>query len=135
MPEILDAYRGACDDAGREPGEILLQVGFSWARDDDEALEGGRVWKGTQPPKFYRDDWHDPKAMFEHAESQMTDEEYKQAFIISSDPDVHVERIREVERLGATTVVLVNGSGTDPHAAIGTYAESVLPALRGVPAA
>jgi coenzyme F420-dependent glucose-6-phosphate dehydrogenase len=132
VPEIVDAYRGACDDTGREPGEILLQAGFSWAPDDDDALEGARVWKGTQPPEFYRDDWHDPKAMFEHAESQVSDEEYREASIISSDPEVHVERIREVERLGATTVVLMNGSGADPHAAIGTYATSVLPALRGV---
>src|SRR5205085_12617858 len=43
-PEIIDAYRGAADDAGREPGEIVLQTGFSWARDEDAALEGVRVW-------------------------------------------------------------------------------------------
>src|SRR3954468_21665300 len=40
VPEIVDAYRGAAEDAGREPGPVLLQTGFSWAEDDDAALEG-----------------------------------------------------------------------------------------------
>jgi coenzyme F420-dependent glucose-6-phosphate dehydrogenase len=130
-PEVIDAYRAACDDAGREPGEILLQVGMSWAEDDDRALEGARVWKGAQPGEFYRDDWHDPRAMYEEGERQVSDEQLKEAMIISSDPEVHVERIREVEKLGATIVAIMNNSGADPHAAIGVYGDTILPALRG----
>jgi coenzyme F420-dependent glucose-6-phosphate dehydrogenase len=130
-PGVIDAYRSACEDAGKEPGEIVLQVQFSWAEDDDSALEGARVWKSAQPPEFYTDDWHDPKAMYEHAEEQVSDEELKEALIISSDPEVHADRVREVERLGASIVVLMNNSGADPHGAIRVYRESVLPALRG----
>jgi len=131
VPEILDAYKGAAEDAGRDTGEILLQVGMSWARDDDAALEGARVWKGAQPDEYYTDDWHDPQKMYEHGEEVVSDDELRQAFIISSDPEVHVERIREVEEMGATTVVVMNNSGADPHGAIRTYAEHVLPALKG----
>jgi coenzyme F420-dependent glucose-6-phosphate dehydrogenase len=131
-PEVIDAYRAAADDAGREAGEVLLQIGFSWAPDDDAALEGARVWKGAQPDEFYRDDWHDPRAMYEEGERQISDEDLKQSFIISSDPEVHVERIREVVQLGATIVVAMNNSGRDPHGAIRVYGEHVLPALRGV---
>lgn len=130
-PKVIDAYRSACADAGREPGEILLQVGFSWARDDDEALEGARVWKGAQPAEFYRDDWHDPKRMYEEGERQVSDDDLRKAFIVSSDPKVHAERIREVEQLGATIVVAMNNSGADPHGAIEVYREHVLSALRG----
>lgn len=50
--------------------------------------------------------------------------------MISSDADLHAERVREVEEMGATIVVLMNNSGADPHAAIRTYGEKVLPALR-----
>lgn len=128
-PEILDAYRGAAEDAGREPGEIVLQAAFSWAEDDDAALEGCRVWKGAQPKEFYRDDWHDPAAMYEEGERQTSDEDLKEALIIASDPDAHVERIREVEEMGATVVALMNNSGADPLAAIETYKSSVLPRL------
>jgi len=130
-PEVIEAYTSAAEGAGKEPGEILLQVGFSWAQDDDAALEGARVWKGAQPDEFYTDDWHEPKAMYEHGEEQISDDDLKESFIISSDPDTHVERIREVEQLGATTVVLMNNSGADPHRAIQVYKDRILPALRG----
>jgi hypothetical protein len=42
-----------------------------------------------------------------------------------------VDRIHEIERLGATIVVLANNSGADPRGAIATYGEHVLPQLRG----
>ena len=129
-PEVIDAYRGAAQDAGREPGEILLQIGMSWAQDDAAALEGARVWKGAQPDEYYTDDWHEPQKMYEHGEEEISDDDLKEAFAISSDPEVHVERIREVEQMGATTVVVMNNSGADPHAAIRVYGEQVLPALR-----
>jgi len=131
-PKVIDAYRSACDDAGKEPGEIVLQAQFSWAEDEDAALEGARVWKGAQPDEFYTEEWHDPKRMYEHGEKQVSDEDLKKALIISSDPEVHAERIREVEGLGTTTVALMNCSGADPHGAIGVYGERVLPTLRAV---
>jgi coenzyme F420-dependent glucose-6-phosphate dehydrogenase len=132
-PEILDAYRGAAEDAGREPGEVVLQAAFSWADDDDAAFEGARVWKGAQPKEFYRDDWHDPGAMQEHAEKQISDDALRDAMIISADPEVHCERIREVERMGATVVALMNNSGADPLAAVELYGRSVLPKLSREP--
>jgi coenzyme F420-dependent glucose-6-phosphate dehydrogenase len=130
-PELIGAYRSACDDAGREPGEIILQTGFSWAEDHDAALDGARVWKATQPEEFFTDDWHDPRAMFEKADREVSDDEFMQSYIVSSDPDHHVERIREVEVLGATVVCLQNGSGAEPLGALRTYGEHVLPALKG----
>jgi coenzyme F420-dependent glucose-6-phosphate dehydrogenase len=133
-PDVIDAYRGACDDAGKEPGEIVLQAQFSWAEDDEAALEGAMGWKGAQPDEFYTDDWHHPRKMFEEGERQISDDDLKEALIISSDPEVHVDRIREAERLGATTMALMNCSGADPHAAVGFYGEKVLPALAKAPA-
>ena len=129
VPELIDAYRGAAEDAGHQPGEIVLQAAFSWAEDDDAALEGARVWKGAQPKEFYTEDWHDPAAMYAHGEAKVSDEELREGMIIASDPERHAERIREVERMGATTVALMNNSGADPDRAIEVYAESVLPKL------
>jgi coenzyme F420-dependent glucose-6-phosphate dehydrogenase len=130
-PEVIEAYKAACDDAGKEPGEVILQTGFSWAEDDDAALEACRVWKGAQPDEYYTDDWHIPEEMYRHGEEQISDEEFKEAYIVSSDPQVHVERIRAVEQMGPTVVCLQNASGADPHAALRVYGEKVLPALRG----
>src|SRR5436853_552424 len=81
---------------------------FSWASDDEAALEGARVWKGAQPEEFYTEDWHDPRAMYEHAAAQVSDDDLEEKLIVSSDPDEHAERIRAVEQLGATAVCLMN---------------------------
>jgi coenzyme F420-dependent glucose-6-phosphate dehydrogenase len=130
-PKVIEAYKEACHDAGKEPGEIILQTGFSYAEDDDAALEACRVWKGAQPDDHYTADWHIPAEMYKHGEEEMSDEEFKEAYIVGSDPDLHVERIRQVEQMGATVVCLQNASGVDPHAAFGFFGEKVLPALRG----
>jgi coenzyme F420-dependent glucose-6-phosphate dehydrogenase len=130
-PDLIEIYRREREAAGKELGEIILQAGFSWAEDDDAALKGARVWKATQPEEYFTDDWHDPREMYAKAEREVSDEEFKQSYIIGSDPELHLERIREVESLGATIVCLQNGSGADPIGALRTYAEQVLPALKG----
>ena len=60
----------------------------------------------------------------------MSDSTFTKQIIASSDPDKHVKRIRLIQKLGATTIVLMNVSGNDPHAALRVYGESVLPQLR-----
>lgn len=42
---------------------------------------------------------------------------------------MHADRIRDAEKLGATTMALMNVSGADPHRAIEVYGSQVLPAL------
>jgi coenzyme F420-dependent glucose-6-phosphate dehydrogenase len=130
-PDLIGAYREACDDAGREPGEIILQTGMSWAEDDGAAFEGARVWKATQPQEYFTDDWHDPRAMYENAEREVSDDEFRQSYIIGSDPELHIERLRQVEALGATIVCIQNASGSDPLRALQVYGAQVLPELKG----
>ena len=132
-PKLVEAYREAAAEVGREAGPIVLETGFSWAPSDEEALEAARVWKGAVPGEFYTDDWFDPKAMYERGEEQVADEEFMQHFVISADPEEHVSRIRQLEQIvdGDVVVKLSNQSG--PHAleAIRVYGDQVLPQLRG----
>ena len=125
-PALIEAYR----DAGGD-GEIVFQALWSWADSDEAALAGCRVWKGAQPKDHFKRDWHVPGSMYEHGEREMSDEEFAESAIIGSDPDHHVERLRELEEMGATVIVLANNSGADPMKAIEVYGEKVLPALRG----
>jgi coenzyme F420-dependent glucose-6-phosphate dehydrogenase len=132
-PKLIEAYRGAAERADREAGTIVLETGFSWAPNDDEALESARVWKGAVPEEFYTDDWFDPKAMYERGEETVSDEAFRQRFIISANPDEHVERIKQLERLaeGDVVVKLSNQSGANALEAIRVYGDQVLPRLRG----
>ena len=124
-PKVIETYKSA---GGK--GEIVLQATVSWAETDEAALEGVRKWKGAQPFEYYVDDWHDPAQMYEHAEETISDDEYKKKVVISSDPAEHVERLRALEELGATSIGVVNCSGADPEGAIRVYGEQVLPKLR-----
>lgn len=128
-PEILDAYRGACDDARREPGEIILHTGIAWARDDEALIEGSRPWRGTQPPEVYTDPIATPEAIQEFAAPRVSDDDLREGFLISSDLEEHVDRIRDMEELGATVCCLQNVGGADPMGTIRVYADRVLPAL------
>jgi coenzyme F420-dependent glucose-6-phosphate dehydrogenase len=131
VPDLIDAYKSECENVGKEPGKIILQGGFSWAEDDDAAFDGAKPFKATMPDEFYVDDWHDPVAMSKHADEKYSDDDFREQFIIGSDPEQHVERIREIEQLGADVVVLMNNSGAAPVEAVKVYGEKVLPALKG----
>jgi coenzyme F420-dependent glucose-6-phosphate dehydrogenase len=131
-PEIIDAYREACAHERRQPGEIILQSGMAWAEDEQAAIKGAARWKPTQLPELYTDDISDQDEMQERANAAMSDTQFaKEGFIVASDPDEHVERIREIAALGATVVSLQLIGSADPMGTIRVYGDRVLPALRG----
>jgi coenzyme F420-dependent glucose-6-phosphate dehydrogenase len=130
-PEIVNAYREGCAEHGRAPGEIIFHAGFAWAGDDRAAIEGARRWKPTQLPEVYVDDIADQEDMQRRADVRMSDEQFaREGFLISSDPAEHIERIREMQRGGATIICLQLIGRADPFGSIRTYGERVLPALR-----
>jgi coenzyme F420-dependent glucose-6-phosphate dehydrogenase len=130
-PEIVDAYKRACEKNGKEVGEIIFHAGFAWAEDDEAAIEGARRWKPTQLPELYLEDIPDQDDMQRRADEQMTDEQFaKEGFLVGSDTDEHVRRIREMESAGATVICLQLIGQADPMGSIRTYGEKVLPALR-----
>jgi len=129
--EVIDAYRAACSDSGKPEGAIILQSGFAWADDEAAAIAGARRWKPTQMPDVYLRDIHDPEHMQRLADDQVTDQQFaKEGFIVGSDPEEAVERIRAMEAVGATVVCLQLIGSADPLGSIRTYGERVLPALR-----
>jgi coenzyme F420-dependent glucose-6-phosphate dehydrogenase len=131
-PPVVDAYKSACSDLGKEPGTIVMQSGISWAATQEEVLRGARKWKPTQLPELYTDDISGQADMQGRADEQMSDEEFAhEGFIATADPGEHVERIREIEALGADAICLQLIGSADPMGTIRTYGETVLPKLRG----
>jgi coenzyme F420-dependent glucose-6-phosphate dehydrogenase len=128
-PAVIAAYRRGCEQAGREPGEIIFQALFSWAEDDDDALESAREWKATLVDEHYTEAIHDPAAI-QAGGREVSDRTFKTMTIIGSDPGAHARKIKAMTQLGATAVVLMNVSGADPEGALRVYGDEVLPALR-----
>lgn len=128
-PPVIAAYRQAAEDAGRGPGEIILQGLVSWADTDQTAFEGARAFEPTLVDDNYTVDLHGP-AEVGATESEVSDARFKAMGIISSDPATHVRKVKMLGQLGATVVVLMNISGADPHGTLQTYGRDVLPELR-----
>ena len=130
-PAVIAAYRRSCEEAGREPGEIILQGLVSWADSDEAAFESAREWKGTLVDAAYSEDLHDPAAVGAAGAADISDRKFKTMGIVSADPDTHVRKIKAMQQLGATAIVLMNVSGADPEGTLRVYGEKVLPQLRG----
>ena len=129
-PKVIAAYRKAAEEAGREPGEIILQ-GIAAAADSDElALDSSREWKATLADEPYAEDVADPAQVGEIGEG-VSDRKYKMMAIVSADPGAHVRQIKAMQAMGATAVVVMNVSGADPQGTLRLYGEHVLPELRG----
>jgi len=132
-PEVIEAYKKACAEHGTDPGEIILQAGFHLGEPEDAVIKATKKWKTTQFPEYYRDDHHDLDKMAAEAEERMSDEEFAhEGFLVGSDPQEHISRIREMMDLDGTTAICLQGIGDhDPLTSIRRYGEEVLPALRG----
>jgi coenzyme F420-dependent glucose-6-phosphate dehydrogenase len=126
---VIAAYRRSTEQAGREPGEIILQGMASWAADDDAALEGAREWKGTLVQDNYTEPIYEPAEIGAKG-SEVSDMQFKAMGLISSDPAQHVRKIKAMQQLGATAIVIMNISGSDPLGMLHTYGTEVLPKLR-----
>lgn len=87
--------------------------------------------EGDPVKDHYRDDIHDPATIQRNGRSDVSDTKFKAMGLFSSDPKDHVRKIKALRELGATAIVLMNVSGTNPQGTLRTYGESVLPALRG----
>ena len=131
-PEVIEAYKASCEEHGREVGEIIVHSGIAWA-EDEEALKAGSIgWRGTQPDEVYTDPIATPDAIQATADrDDIGWDELKDGFVVSTDPEEHISRIRQMEDLGATIVCLQGVGGADPMGTIDLYREKVLPALRG----
>jgi coenzyme F420-dependent glucose-6-phosphate dehydrogenase len=85
----------------------------SWAPDDEAAHEASREWKGTLVEENYTEPVSDPAEGGARG-SHVSDAQFKMMGLISSDPDMHVQKIKAMQQLGATAVVVMNISGADP---------------------
>jgi coenzyme F420-dependent glucose-6-phosphate dehydrogenase len=128
-PSVIAAYRRGAEQTGREPGEIILQSMASWGQSDEEAFESASEWKATMADENYTEPIHEPRDVQAQAE-KIPDMMFKAMTLISADPDQHVRKIKAIQQLGATAVIVMNIAGSDPTGLFRVYGEHVLPRLR-----
>jgi coenzyme F420-dependent glucose-6-phosphate dehydrogenase len=105
----------------------MIEMKVSFDPDLDRAMEDTKVWAALALPGEMKVGVHDPRDMeilARHVEPMA-----HRRWLVSADPDQHVEQIAPYLGYGFTHLVF-HFPGEDQEAAIARYGEVVLPRLR-----
>ena len=128
--KLLPNVAAGLEAAGREPGgiELTIELKVSFDTDAARALEDTRHWAALALSAEEKMSVEDPLEMERLADS-LPLERAASRWIVSTDPDEHIERIRPYVELGFRHLVF-HAPGPDQERFIRLYAETVLPRLR-----
>jgi coenzyme F420-dependent glucose-6-phosphate dehydrogenase len=116
--------------AGRKPGDVdmMIEMKVSFDTDRQRALEDTRHWAALALSPEEKLSVEDPLEM-ERLSDQLPAERAAKRWIVSTDPDEHVEKIRPYLDMGFRHLVF-HAPGTDQARFLNLYADQVLPKLR-----
>lgn len=127
---LLPNVEAGLQAAGRDPGSIDLMIEMKVSFDEDmqRALEDTRHWAALSLSAEEKMSVDDPLEMERLADALPLERAAKR-WIVSTDPDEHVERIRPYIELGFRHLVF-HAPGTDQERFLRLYGKQVLPRLR-----
>jgi coenzyme F420-dependent glucose-6-phosphate dehydrogenase len=127
---LLPAVAEGLEKAGRAPDGIerMIEMKVSFDTDRARALEDTRHWAALALAPEEKMGVEDPVEM-ERLADALPVERAASRWIVSSDPDEHVERLAETIALGFSHLVF-HAPGPDQRRFLDLYADQVLPRLR-----
>jgi coenzyme F420-dependent glucose-6-phosphate dehydrogenase len=127
---LLPAVDAGLAKAGRTPDAIdrMIEMKVSFDTDRERALQDTRYWGALALSPEEKMNVEDALDM-ERLADALPVERTASRWIVSSDPEEHVEKIRPYVELGFTHLVF-HGPGPDQARFLRLYAERVLPLLR-----
>jgi coenzyme F420-dependent glucose-6-phosphate dehydrogenase len=128
--KLLPAVEEGLEKAGRSGDDIdrMLEVKVSYDRDPELALENCRFWA---PLSLTPEQKHsiDSPAEMERLADELPIEQVARRWIVASDPETAVAKIKEYVDLGFNHLVF-HGPGHDQERFLTQFAEDVIPHLR-----
>ena len=126
---LLPGLDEGCYKVGRKPSSVdrMIEMKVSFDTDPDRALEDTKVWAALALPAEKKVGIHDALEM-EAAAKEAEPYAYKR-WLVSSDPDEHVEQVAPYVGYGFNHLVF-HFPGEHQEAAIQRYGELILPRLR-----
>jgi coenzyme F420-dependent glucose-6-phosphate dehydrogenase len=127
---LLPAVREGAEKAGRDLAEVdlLIEVKVSFDRDKERALQDTRFWGALALSPDEKTGVEDPIEMQRLADA-LPVERAASRFIVSDDPDEHVDSIKRYLDLGFTHLVF-HAPGPDQERFLRAYGQEILPRLR-----
>jgi len=132
---LLPAVREGIDKRG-EGGpsasefDMMIEVKVSFDHDRDAAMEATRFWGALGLSAEQKQGVEDPVEMQRLAD-ELSVEQTARRFIVSTDPDEHVEKIKTYLDLGFNHLVF-HAPGPDQAKFLKLYGEEILPRLRAL---
>jgi coenzyme F420-dependent glucose-6-phosphate dehydrogenase len=125
LPAVLEGAKAA----GRDPDAIerTIEVKVSFDTDRQRAFEDTKIWAALALPAEDKVAIHDAREMEKRAAS-VADQAHRR-WLVSNDPDEHIEQIRPYLELGFTHLIF-HAPGDDQSRFLKLYAQEVLPRLR-----
>lgn len=129
---LMPALAEGLEKAGRRKEDIdtLIEVKVSFDHDHERALQDTRFWAPLALSPEEKMGVEDPVEMQRLADA-LPIERAASRFIVSTDPDEHVARIREYLDLGFTHLVF-HGPGHDQERFLKLYGEEIIPRLHAL---
>lgn len=127
---LLPSVEAGLQAAGRAPDAIdrMIEMKVSFDTDRSRAMEDTRHWAALALSPEEKMSVEDPLEM-ERLADNLPAERAARRWIVSTDPDEHVERIRPYIELGFRHLVF-HAPGPDQERFLRLYSEQVLPRLR-----
>ncbi len=107
--------------------ERTIEIKVSFDTDKDRALADTRIWAALALPAEDKVAIHDAREMERKAET-VADQAHRR-WLVSNDPDEHLEQIRPYIELGFTHLVF-HAPGEDQARFLNLYAKEILPRIR-----
>lgn len=127
--KLLPAMEEGAKSVGRDPGTIekTIEIKVSFDKDRDRAFNDTRIWAALALPAEDKANIHDPREMERKAET-VADQAHRR-WLVSSDPEEHLEQIRPYIELGFTHLIF-HAPGDDQSRFLQLYSQEILPRLR-----
>lgn len=127
--QLLPAVQEGAKAAKRDPEAIeqTIEVKVSFDTDRERAYADTRIWAALALPAEDKAGVHDPCEMERRAE-KVADQAHRR-WIVSSDPEEHVERVGHYIELGFTHLIF-HAPGDDQSRFLQLYSKEILPRIR-----
>ncbi len=129
-PELRAAFERGARKAGKDPRTMPIIVEHWMVVGDEEEAKGvAPLWRFI--PKAWEKyvDIPDPREIQRQAEQEVRLEEVYKDWVVSTDPQTHVDGLQKLFDNGAT-LVMVHSAQPDQKAVIDFWGKEVLPKLR-----
>jgi coenzyme F420-dependent glucose-6-phosphate dehydrogenase len=129
---LMPAIAEGAEKAGRSTDDIdmMIEVKVSFDHDRDEAMHATQFWGALGLSAEQKSGVEDPVEMQRLAD-ELSVEQTAKRFIVSTDPDEHVEKIKTYLDLGFNHLVF-HAPGPDQERFLRLYGKEILPRLRAL---